>query len=160
MDEQRMTGETADKSGDLDRNCAKVFDGKVVRERPYKENPRKARMCHVYVLEFLAWSRIAVPMIRRSLRPGVANVKRHLWRKAGVRVRMRRRRSLPCLRRRGMHTVIDKITVNLNMKTDTYEAEFSNSLDIKHIPASRGLIPHKYDRLLCGGIWVHCPARI
>ena len=50
-----------------------------------------------------------------------------------------------------MHTVIDKITVNLNMKKDTYEAEFSN-LGIKNIPISEDY-PAKFDRLLCGGIW-------
>ena len=50
-----------------------------------------------------------------------------------------------------MHTVIDKITVNLNMKKDTYEAEFSN-LGIKNIPISEDY-PTKFDRLLCGGIW-------
>lgn len=55
------------------------------------------------------------------------------------------------LRQRGMHTVIDKITVNLNMKKDTYEAEFSN-LGIKNIPISEEY-PAKFDRLLCGGIW-------
>ncbi len=47
--------------------------------------------------------------------------------------------------------MIDKITVNLNIKTDSYEAEFSN-LGIKAIPISEDY-PTKYDRLLCGGIW-------
>ena len=55
------------------------------------------------------------------------------------------------LRQRGSHTVIDKITVNLNIKKDTYEAEFSN-LGIKAIPISEDY-PSKFDRLLCGGIW-------
>lgn len=58
---------------------------------------------------------------------------------------------LSMLRQRGMHTVIDKITVNLNMKKDTYEAEFSN-LGIRNIPISEDY-PAKSDRLLCGGIW-------
>ena len=55
------------------------------------------------------------------------------------------------LRQKGIYTVIDKITVNLNIKRDTYEAEFSN-LGIKNIPVSEEY-PAKFDRLLCGGIW-------
>ena len=58
---------------------------------------------------------------------------------------------LSMLRQRGTHTVIDKITVNLNIKKDIYEAEFSN-LGIKEIPIEE-TYPSQYDRLLCGGIW-------
>ena len=58
---------------------------------------------------------------------------------------------LSMVRQRGLHTVIDKITVTLNMKKYSYEAEFSN-LGIKNIPISEDY-PEKYDRLLCGGIW-------
>ena len=55
------------------------------------------------------------------------------------------------LRQRGSFTVIDMITVNLNIKEDRYEAEFSN-LGLRYIPISEEY-PSKYDRLLCGGIW-------
>ena len=58
---------------------------------------------------------------------------------------------LSMLRQRGSHTVIDKITVMLNIKEDRYEAEFSN-LGLKNIPIHEDY-PTKYDRLLCGGIW-------
>ena len=58
---------------------------------------------------------------------------------------------LSVLRRRGSHTVIDMITVNLNLKYDEYEASFSN-LGLGGIPISEEY-PEKYDRLLCGGIW-------
>ena len=47
--------------------------------------------------------------------------------------------------------MIDKITVNPNIKTDSYEAEFPN-LGIKNILISEKYAT-KYDRLLCGGIW-------
>lgn len=40
---------------------------------------------------------------------------------------------LSMLRQRGSHTVIDKVTVTLNIKDDRYEAEFSN-LGLKNIP--------------------------
>ncbi len=55
------------------------------------------------------------------------------------------------LRQKGSHTVIDMITVSLNMKDDYYEAEFSN-LGLTRIPISEEY-PEGYDRLLCGGIW-------
>lgn len=55
------------------------------------------------------------------------------------------------MRQRGAYTVIDKITVNLNINKDIYEAEFSN-LGVKAIPISEEY-PSKYDRLLGGGIW-------
>lgn len=58
---------------------------------------------------------------------------------------------LSVLRQRGSYTVIDKITVNLNIKADCYEAEFSN-LGLKSISISEEY-PTQYDRLLCGGIW-------
>ena len=58
---------------------------------------------------------------------------------------------LSLLRQRGSYTVIDKITVNLNIKKDAYEAEFSN-LGLKAVPISEEY-PTQYDRLLCGGIW-------
>ena len=47
--------------------------------------------------------------------------------------------------------MIDKITVNLNIKRDFYEAEFSN-LGLKNLPIDEEY-PAKFDRLLCGGIW-------
>ena len=50
-----------------------------------------------------------------------------------------------------MNAILWYITVNLNIKKDSYEAEFSN-LGIKAIPISEDY-PSKYDRLLCGGIW-------
>ena len=44
-------------------------------------------------------------------------------------------KTLSVLRAKGFYTVIDKVTINLNIKKDTYEAEFSN-LGIKEIPIS------------------------
>ena len=58
---------------------------------------------------------------------------------------------LSVLRSKGSHTVIDKLTVSLNIKKNVYEAEFSN-LGLKGIPIADEY-PEKYDRLLCGGIW-------
>lgn len=58
---------------------------------------------------------------------------------------------LTMLRSRGSHTVIDMITVRLDMKRNVYVAEFSN-LGIRDIPIADEY-PEHYDRLLCGGIW-------
>ncbi|WP_290154963.1 protease Lon-related BREX system protein BrxL, partial [uncultured Dubosiella sp.] len=60
-------------------------------------------------------------------------------------------KTLSVLRTKGFYTVIDKVTIHLNIKKNRYEAEFSN-LGIKEIPISDEY-PEKYDRLLCGGIW-------
>lgn len=58
---------------------------------------------------------------------------------------------LSVLRKKGSHTVIDMITVRLDIKKDCYFAEFSN-LGLSNIPISDDY-PEKFDRLLCGGIW-------
>ena len=58
---------------------------------------------------------------------------------------------LSLLRQRGSYTVIDKITVNLDIRNDVYEADFSN-LGISDVIIADEY-PTKYDRLLCGGIW-------
>ena len=55
------------------------------------------------------------------------------------------------LRQRGAMTIIDQVTVELNLKYDYYEARFSN-LGLGGVPISEEY-PEKFDRLLCGGIW-------
>lgn len=55
------------------------------------------------------------------------------------------------LRKKGSHTVIDMITVRLDIKKDCFFAEFSN-LGLTNVPIADEY-PEKFDRLLCGGIW-------
>ena len=55
------------------------------------------------------------------------------------------------LRQRGAMTIIDQVTVELNLRYDYYEARFSN-LGLGGVPISEEY-PEKFDRLLCGGIW-------
>ena len=50
-----------------------------------------------------------------------------------------------------MMTIIDQVTVQLNLKYDYYEASFTN-LGLSKVPISDEY-PEKYDRLLAGGIW-------
>ena len=55
------------------------------------------------------------------------------------------------LRSNGSHTVIDMITVHLDIKRNRFFAEFSN-LGLRDVPIEDEY-PEQYDRLLCGGIW-------
>ena len=55
------------------------------------------------------------------------------------------------LRRNGSHTIIDMVTVHLDIKKDCFFAEFSN-LGLSNVPITDDY-PEKFDRLLCGGIW-------
>ena len=147
MDEQIKTGEIGDKNAVIDQKLRQFFDGKIVRKDLTKKIKEGANV-PVYVLEFLL-GQYCSSDDPEVIETGVENVKRIL---ADNYVRPdEAQKILSMLRQRGMHTVIDKITVNLNMKKDTYEAEFSN-LGIKNIPISEEY-PAKFDRLLCGGIW-------
>ena len=123
------------------------FDGKIVRKDLTKKIKEGANV-PVYVLEFLL-GQYCSSDDDEVIEQGVQNVKRIL---ADNFVRPdEAQKILSMLRQRGSHTVIDKITVNLNIKKDCYEAEFSN-LGLKGIPVGEEY-PIKYDRLLCGGIW-------
>ena len=132
---------------DINKKLRSCFDGKIVRKDLTKSIKEGANV-PVYVLEFLLGQYCSSddPMV---IEEGLNRVKRIL---AENYVRPdEAQKVLSLLRQRGSHTVIDKITVNLNIKKDTYEAEFSN-LGIKGIPINEEY-PSKYDRLLCGGIW-------
>ncbi len=131
----------------INSKLRQTFDGRIVRKDLTKQIKEGANV-PVYVLEFLLGQYCSSddPDV---IETGVRNVKRIL---ADNYVRPdEAQKILSVLRQRGSYTVIDKITVNLNIKNDSYEAEFSN-LGIKGIPISEDY-PTKYDRLLCGGIW-------
>ena len=147
LDEQRMSGETGDKNAVLDQKLRQFFDGKIVRKDLTKKIKEGANVL-VYVLEFLL-GQYCSSDDPEVIENGVENVKRILA--DNYVCPDEAQKILSMLRQRGMHTVIDKITVNLNMKKDTYEAEFSN-LGIRNIPISEDY-PAKSERLLCGGIW-------
>lgn len=123
------------------------FDGKIVRKDLTKKIKEGANV-PVYVLEFLL-GQYCSSDDDEVIEQGVQNVKRIL---ADNFVRPdEAQKILSMLRQRGSHTVIDKITVNLNIKKDCYEAEFSN-LGLRGVPIGEDY-PTKFDRLLCGGIW-------
>ena len=64
---------------------------------------------------------------------------------------MRHRKFCHSCEKKGSHTVIDMITVNLDIKKNCFFASFSN-LGLDKVPIADEY-PEKYDRLLCGGIW-------
>ncbi|MEG2146507.1 MAG: protease Lon-related BREX system protein BrxL [Lachnospiraceae bacterium] len=123
------------------------FNGRIVRKDLTKKIKEGANV-PVYVLEFLL-GQYCSSDDDEVIEQGVQNVKRIL---ADNFVRPdEAQKILSVLRQRGSHTVIDKITVNLNIKKDCYEAEFSN-LGLKGVLVGEEY-PTKFDRLLCGGIW-------
>lgn len=147
MSEYTIPAETEDSNALINSKLRLTFDGRIVRKDLTKKIKEGANV-PVYVLEFLLGQYCSSddPDV---IEAGVNNVKRIL---AENYVRPdEAQKILSVLRQRGSYTVIDKITVNLNIKKDSYEAEFSN-LGVKNIPISEAY-PTKFDRLLCGGIW-------
>lgn len=123
------------------------FDGKIVRKDLTKKIKEGANV-PVYVLEFLL-GQYCSSDDDAVIEEGVQRVK-HILADNFVRPD-EAQKILSLLRQKGSYTVIDKITVSLNIKKDCYESEFSN-LGLKAIPISDEY-PTKFDRLLCGGIW-------
>lgn len=139
--------ENEDKRAVLKSKLRQNFDGKIVRKDLTKKIKEGANV-PVYVLEFLL-GQYCSSDDSEIIDEGVENVKRIL---ADNFVRPdEAQKILAVLRQHGSHTVIDKITVSLNIRRDVYEAEFSN-LGLKNIPIDEEY-PSKFDRLLCGGIW-------
>lgn len=123
------------------------FAGRIVRKDLTKKIKEGANV-PVYVLEFLL-GQYCGSDDEEIIEQGINKVKKIL---SDNFVRPdEAQKTLSTLRSKGFFTVIDKVTINLNIRKDRYEAEFSN-LGIKEIPVSEEY-PQKYDRLLCGGIW-------
>lgn len=123
------------------------FDGKIVRKDLTKKIKEGANV-PTYVLEFLL-GQYCSSDDDEIVAQGVENVKRIL---ADNYVRPdESEKVLSKLRQRGAMTIIDQVTVELNLRYDYYEAWFSN-LGLGGVPISEEY-PEKYDRLLCGGIW-------
>ena len=139
--------ETEDRREVIKEKLRQYFDGKIVR-KDLTNKIKEGANVPVYVLEFLL-GQYCSSDDEETIESGVENVKRIL---ADNFVRPdEAQKILSILRARGSYTVIDKLTVNLNIKKDCFEAEFSN-LGLKNVPIDDEY-PETYDRLLCGGIW-------
>ena len=142
--------ETEDRREIIKQKLRQNFDGRIVRKDLTKKIKEGANV-PVYVLEFLLGQYCSSddPEI---IEQGVENVK-HILADNFVRPD-EAQKILSVLRQRGSYTVIDKITVSLNIRYDMYEAEFSN-LGLKNIPISEEY-PTKYDRLSAAEFGVLC----
>lgn len=145
MDEVVKTDESSRET--VKEKLRRHFSGKIVRKDLTKTIKEGANV-PVYVLEFLL-GQYCSSDDDEIIERGVQNVKRIL---ADNFVRPdEAQKILSRLRSRGSHTIIDMVTVRLDIKKDCFFAEFSN-LGLSNIPIIDDY-PEKYDRLLCGGIW-------
>ncbi|WP_077369898.1 protease Lon-related BREX system protein BrxL [Anaerosalibacter sp. Marseille-P3206] len=123
------------------------FDGKIVAKDLTKKIKEGANV-PVYVLEFLL-GQYCSSDDEEIIEKGIGTVKKII---SDNFVRPdEAQKILSILREKGSFSIIDKVTVKLNIRKNRYEAEFSN-LGLSDIPVPEEY-PTRYDRLLCGGIW-------
>ncbi|CAK7017305.1 MAG: Lon protease [Peptostreptococcus russellii] len=123
------------------------FAGKIVAKNLTKKIKEGANV-PVYVLEFLL-GQYCSSDDEEIIEKGIGTVKKIL---SDNFVRPdEAQKILSILREKGSFSIIDKVTVKLNIRKNRYEAEFSNlGLSDIQVPEE---YPTRYDRLLCGGIW-------
>ena len=143
MEENMNEGLTVD----LDKKLNDVFAGRVVR-KDLTNLIKEGANVPIYVLEYLL-GMYAATDDEESIREGLDRVKKILSENfvrpdEAEKIKSR-------IREYGQYSVIDKVTVALNPKIDTYEAEFSN-LGLKGVPIS-SMYVKEFDKLLVGGIW-------
>ena len=132
---------------EINTKLYKYFSGKIVRKDLTKKIKEGANV-PVYVLEYLL-GMYCSSTNDEDIEEGLKTVKKIL---AENYVRPDEAEKIKSkLRENASYTVIDKVTVKLNLRENRYEAEFSN-LALKRIPISDAY-PSKYERLLGGGIW-------
>lgn len=132
---------------EIKEKLRQYFDGRIVRKDLTKKIKEGANV-PVYVLEFLL-GQYCSSDDEEVIEDGVQKVKRIL---ADNFVRPdEAQKILTKLRQKGSHTVIDMITVHLDIQRNCFFASFSN-LGLTSVPIEDEY-PEKYDRLLCGGIW-------
>ncbi len=137
----------ADSRARIRQKLRRQFDGKIVRKDLTKKIKEGANV-PTYVLEFLL-GQYCSSDDEEIVQKGIETVK-HILADNYVRPD-EAEKVLSRLRQRGAMTIIDQVTVELNLRYDYYEARFSN-LGLGGIPIPESY-PEQYDRLLCGGIW-------
>ena len=137
----------ADSREVIKQKLRQQFDGKIVRKDLTKKIKEGANV-PTYVLEFLL-GQYCSSDDEEIVQKGIETVK-HILADNYV-CPDEAEKVLSRLRQRGAMTIIDQVTVELNLRYDYYEARFSN-LGLSGIPIPESY-PEQYDRLLCGGIW-------
>lgn len=131
----------------LDKKAFELFSGRVVPKGATKKIKDSANV-PTYVLEYLLGN-YCTSDDEREVEAGIEQVKRIL---SDNYVRPDEAEQVKAkIKEHGTHTVIDKLSVKLNERTDQYEAEFL-FLGIHGVYVKPSYI-RKYDKLLAGGIW-------
>jgi len=136
----------------LDQKINEHFGGLVVRKDLVK-TVRGNAVVPTYVLEYLLGQYCATSD-EASLQSGIETVKDIIRAHYVHRNEANLVKSL--IREKGRHRVIDKVSVELNDKTDTYEATFSN-LGINKVLVDSDTVKN-HEKLLVSGVW--CIAEI
>ncbi len=131
----------------LDKKILDAFPGFVVRKDLSKLVKGNA-LVPTYVLEYLLGQYCATDD-ESVIQEGVVRVQKILQDHYVERNKAALVRSN--IKERGSYRVIDRITVDLNDKTDQYEATFMN-LGLKAVPID-GSYVRKHPKLLVGGVW-------
>jgi ATP-dependent Lon protease len=131
----------------FDQKINQHFSGLVVRKDLVKTVKGNA-IVPTYVLEYLLGQYCATSD-EASIKSGIETVREILRLHYVHRNEANLVRSI--IREKGRHKVIDKIIVNLNDKTDAYEADFSN-LGIKNVLVDADTVK-KHPKLLVSGVW-------
>ena len=132
---------------DLSSKLNEYFPGKVVRKDLTKKIKEGANV-PVYVLEYLL-GKYATGEDEFQIQKGLENVKKIL---SDNFVRPDEAEKVKSkIKEHGTYTIIDKVSVKLNVRSDVYFAEFSN-LGMDNIQIDESY-PLKYERLLGGNIW-------
>ena len=134
----------------LDRKIVAEFPGSVVRKDLVKAVKGNA-VVPTYVLEYLLGQYCATDD-EETIASGIQTVRTILAQHYVHRGEAELVKST--IKEKGRHKVIDKITVSLNDKDDTYEAEFSN-LGIKKVLVDPATVK-AHPKLLVGGVWCIC----
>lgn len=131
----------------LDKKVFDTFSGRVVPKGATKKIKNSANV-PTYVLEYLLGT-YCTSDDEAEIDAGIEQVKRIL---ANNYVRPDEAEQVKArIKENGNHTVIDKISVKLNERTDQYEAEFM-FLGVKGLYVNPKYV-REYDKLLAGGIW-------
>jgi len=131
----------------LDQKINQHFPGLVVRKDLVKVVKGNA-IVPSYVLEYLLGQYCATND-EESIQSGIETVKDILRRHYVHRNEAGLIRST--IKEKGRHKVIDKVSVDLNEKTDTYEATFAN-LGIKEVVVDSQTVK-SHPKLLVSGVW-------